>query len=163
MAASDAAKAPISIEIVSQMDRDAAALRALSAAALAWVITSEIRFSASAGDKVGPLWVEYDRFVRDESPTSLVVHLGPNAAPGGEARVWVSRDYLEAVQLDSVVPAPERVEAGADRHTYVFRLSDPSRPTAAVFRFHMERAGRRTLGVGLAGGPEVRCGQFAYP
>jgi hypothetical protein len=72
------------------------------------------------GRQDGPLWAEYHRFWRLKSPMSLRLYFVPQAARSGQARVWLSRSYLEAMSVQHVTPQPQRVEAGPDRLTYVF-------------------------------------------
>jgi hypothetical protein len=64
---------------------------------------------AVAGRQAGPLWAEYQRFWRVQSPMSLRLHFGPEAARNGQARVWLSRSYLDAMRVQHVTPPPLRV------------------------------------------------------
>src|SRR4051794_40698086 len=55
--------------------------------------------NTTAGDPGGPLRVEYQRFLRHRSTSTLRVHLGPNAARGNEAHLWLDREYLEGMEV----------------------------------------------------------------
>lgn len=132
-------------------------------AAVAGLFGSGPLSNGTAGEEGGPLWAEYQRFERHQGPSDLKVFLGPGAASGGEGRVWLGRDYLESVELESVTPPPLRVEAGADRYTYVFPVTDPQQGTAVVFRFRPEALGRHEGRIGLPGGAELKFGRFVYP
>jgi hypothetical protein len=66
----------------------------------------------TAGDRDGPLWVEYPRFARLQAPAELRLHVGSEAVPGNEARVWLDRDFIENVQIQHITPEPDRVELG---------------------------------------------------
>lgn len=118
---------------------------------------------ALAGNDGDPVSVHYDRFPRHGSQASLKIVLGPGAARDGEARVWLSRQYLDAHRLDQVIPEPERVEAAPDRYTYVFKVADAAKETSAVFQLEPDGYGRTTARVGLEGGPAVDVRQFIYP
>src|SRR4051812_4614622 len=85
---------------------------------------------AVVGEQSAPLWLEYNRFGRLHAETTkLRVHLGAGAARDGEVRFWLGREYLEGVRILQVTPQPERVEAGADRFTFVFHSADLNSPT----------------------------------
>jgi hypothetical protein len=132
-------------------------------AALAGLFGSGPLSNGTAGEKGGPLWAEYQRFERHQGQSELKVVLGRGAAPGGEGRVWLDRDLLEGIQLEAVTPPPLRVEAGPDRHTYVFPVTDPEQGTAVVFRFRPEALGRHAGRIGLPGGTELKFSRFVYP
>jgi hypothetical protein len=132
-------------------------------AALAGVFGSGPLSKGTAGKEGGPIWAEYHRFERQQGPSDLKVFLGPGAAAGGEGRVWIGREYLESLDLEAVTPAPVRVEAGADRFTYVFPVTDPQQGTAVTFRFRPGAMGRREGRVGLHGGQELKFSRFVYP
>ena len=89
--------------------------------------------SATVGDDNGPLRMEYDRMTRHSSPTSLRIHLAGGAAPNGEARIRIGRDYLQGVKVDHITPEPESVEVDKDSVVYVFRVADPGQPTTIKF------------------------------
>jgi hypothetical protein len=118
---------------------------------------------AMAGQQDDPLWAEYHRFWRLKSPMSLRLHLGPQAARSGQARVWLSRSYLEAMSVQHVTPPPQHVEAGSDRLTYVFTLSSPERPTTVTFNIEPETPGSISGQVGLENGQTVSFRHFIYP
>lgn len=118
---------------------------------------------AMAGQQDGPLWAEYHRFWRLQSPMSLRLHFGPDATRHGQVRVWLSRSYLEAMSVQHVTPQPQRVEAGPERLTYVFTLSTPARPTAVTFHLEAEAPGSVPGQAGLENGPVVSFRHFIYP
>ncbi|HEX8555359.1 MAG TPA: hypothetical protein VF695_11680 [Sphingomonas sp.] len=117
----------------------------------------------TAGDEGGPIWVEYYRFERIEGPTDIKINLGPQAASGKEARVWIDREYMESIELETVVPEPERVEAGPDRLVYVFNISNPAEATAVRFRFQPQSPWENKVRIGIEGSKEVSFRQFFYP
>ncbi len=96
-------------------------------------------------------------------PTTLRVRLDGAATEGKEARLWLSREYLENVQLRKVTPEPERVEAGPERLTYVFEVSEPGKPTAVTFNLIPDKVGPLEGRVGLQSGRSLGFWQFVYP
>jgi len=87
----------------------------------------------------------------------------PGAAPGGTARLWIDRAYLDGVEIQQITPEPDAVEAGPDRLIYVFRLNDPTQPSFVTINFQAVRIGRANGRVGLDGSLPVRFSQFVYP
>ncbi|HSF30655.1 MAG TPA: hypothetical protein VLK82_09330 [Candidatus Tectomicrobia bacterium] len=132
-------------------------------AALAGLLGTGPISDTTAGELGGPLWLEYSRFGRFRAPLTLRIHLGPNANQHGTVRVWLSRDYLEGVQIEQVSPQPDRVEAGPERLTYVFPVSELSRATALTFSLKTAKIGRQRGCVGLATAVPVCFSQLIYP
>lgn len=112
---------------------------------------------------MAPICLEHERFGRQQRPTSFRVHLGPGVTRDGEARLWLDLAYLDAVQIQRITPEPDRVEAGADRLVYVFRLVEPGRPTAVTFDYQPQQIGPLAGRLGLDGGDPLAFGQFIYP
>lgn len=118
---------------------------------------------ATAGSEGGPLWIEYDRFERRQAPAMLRVHLGPGAASNGQAQVWLSRNYVEAIEIEQIIPQPERVEAGPERMIYVFNVGDTSQPTAITFYLKPQAIGAIQAQAGLADEQPLNFSHFVYP
>jgi hypothetical protein len=88
------------------------------------------------GDPEAPLSVEeYERVLRFGKPTTLQVHVDAPATTSGETRVWLSREYLQSVQLQEIDPLPEKVEATPDR--FVFGAAD--KPTQITFELEPDQ------------------------
>ena len=109
-----------------------------------------------AGERGGPLHVEYERFVRRNAQATIKVRM--HGAPG-DVRFWVSSEYFEHVRVDSIVPAPQLVSVEEGRHVYEIRASSPD-VTVTLELEHLT-SGTRTAEIGLAGGPSVRFSQLA--
>jgi hypothetical protein len=109
-----------------------------------------------AGDRSGPLHVEYERYVRRGGLSTLTLHL--RTTPG-DVRFWVSAPYFEHVRIDSVAPTPELVSVETGRHVYLIRSSSPD--VTVTLKVEHESAGTLDAEVGLVGGPSARFGQLA--
>jgi hypothetical protein len=118
---------------------------------------------ATAGQTGSPLCVHYNRLARHQAPELLRVQIGPGMARDGTVRVWLSREYVQNIKLDNIVPEPESVEAGPERFTYAFNLSEAEQPTTLMFHFEPNAFGRAPAVLGVDGGPEVAFTQFIYP
>jgi hypothetical protein len=116
-----------------------------------------------AGEKGGPLWVEYQRFGRWDCPEELHVHLGPGVAREGKAMIWVSRELIELHDVEHVTPPPEAVEAHGDGYTYVFRVPAAAEEVSITFNLKPESWGPAAGSIGVAGGAAVAIRQFVYP
>jgi hypothetical protein len=138
-------------------------LAMVGAAALAGLLGPGPLSNTTVGERGGSLWLEYSRFGRFRAPSTLRIHVGPNPSQQEQMRIWLSRDYLEGVQIEQVTPQPERVEAGPAQLTYVFAVSAADRPVVIIFSLKTAQIGRQRGCVGLADGPSLCFRQFIYP
>ncbi|HYD01305.1 MAG TPA: hypothetical protein VEB22_08770 [Phycisphaerales bacterium] len=127
-------------------------------AALAGLLGPGPLSRAEAGE--GPLRVEYNRLARYQAPEMLRIHIGPGASRGGKSRIWLSRAFIEGIELKHIDPRPSSVEAAPDRFTYTFDAADGG---VMVFHFEPNTFGRAEVTVGAEGGPPVAFSQFFYP
>jgi hypothetical protein len=112
------------------------------------------------------LRLEYERFLRYTAPQELTLRLGPSLTSRPQVRVWIDRRYLEGQQVESVVPQPESVEAGADRLVFVLVAAEAGKPTSLTLRLQTQRVGSLEGRIGVIGGaesPPLRFHQFVYP
>lgn len=115
---------------------------------------------AESGQEGSALWVRYERFARNDTPSRLEIHLGGGAA-GERTRIWVSHPLVMAGDLERTEPEAESVEVDADRYVFTFRRLGPGGAVVLVLR--PSQAGWRRAAVGLVDGPEVSLGQMVYP
>ena len=118
---------------------------------------------AAAGEKDGPLFLEYQRFERYHAPTELTVQVGPGVAREGAVRLWLDSGYAQGIEIESVLPEPEAVEVGSDRLTYVFQVSNPDEPTTIALQFRHSQFPRQRGRLGIDGGPELSFTQIVFP
>lgn len=111
----------------------------------------------------GAFTVEYERFARYQSSQTLQIHLAPAVTSRREARVWLSRVFLDSAKIESVLPTPLRVEGGADRLYYVFQMAKPADPLSVSLILQAEQIGFVDARVGVDDGREVAFRQFVYP
>jgi hypothetical protein len=114
-----------------------------------------------AGDKSGPIWVEYERFARFEAPTVLVVHVRPEPK-SQQVHVWLARDYADRLEIEGITPEPASSRITPDGIYYSFDISTDSAEAVATFHIRPRVAG--SLGGEVrASGTRVSLNQFAYP
>ena len=112
---------------------------------------------AGAGAPGGPLYIEYDRFVRRGAKATMKLHF--HSDPPGFIQFWVSAPYLEEVILDSVAPAPQTVTVEGSRHVYTIRAASPD-VTVTVAMEH-QTYGVLDAEVGIVGGESVSFRQMS--
>lgn len=116
-----------------------------------------------AVDPGAPLWLEYERFGRQQRANVLRLHLGPDSTRGTQARVWLDRAYIESVEVSEISPPPLRSEAGVGRVHYTFAVTEPGRPTAITIEVKPQTIGNLQGQAGLDQGPPIRFRQWIYP
>jgi hypothetical protein len=140
-----------------------AVMALLIAAALLGLFGTGPLSRTTAGDKAGPLWLEYERFARLLAPAPLRVHLGPGAERDGIVRVWIDRRYIDSLELQQVTPQPDSTEVGVERLIFTFRRADGEGAAAITFNMRPSRVGILFGHVGLVNGPALSLQQFVYP
>ncbi|HEX6995177.1 MAG TPA: hypothetical protein VF339_13615 [Gammaproteobacteria bacterium] len=143
----------------------------------AWILLGAILVAALLGvfggggpaastDRVsedGNLSMQYDRFSRIEAPTRLRVVVTPPVEAGTTLRLWLAREYVEALEIESILPEPSRVEAASDRYVFEFPLTAAGETSTILFRVEPREAWHVEGRLGIDGGSELRFDQFVYP
>jgi hypothetical protein len=117
----------------------------------------------------GSVEVEYERFLRWSAPTKVEIRLAPirGGARSTETSIWVTREYVEDLDLKRVSPQPTRFEARAGRIVMVFLTPAPHEGLEVVLHFEVKTLGRveGRVGVGPGLDPEggVHIHHFIYP
>ena len=140
-----------------------------------WIVMALIVMAAATGllgsgplakstaAAAGAFTVEYERLTRYQAAQTLQIHLQPAVTGRREARVWLSRQFLDSSKIDTIVPTPVRVEGSADRIHYVFHMAKPGDPLLVSFNIQAEQIGLVDARIGVDDGHEVRVKQFVYP
>jgi hypothetical protein len=118
---------------------------------------------ATAGNEATGFQVEYSRFVRHGAPVQLKVLVAEEAAAVDEVRIALDREYVNGLNLDSIVPEPDRVEAMPDWFVYVFQVHPGTRPITVTFNLTHQGVGLRSVRVALGDSEPVAFDQFVYP
>lgn len=120
--------------------------------------------NAHVGSEQSGLQIDYERFVRQESPGTMEVRLGTAALrPDSTAEIWIERKWLAEMEIQRITPEPEGSLLERDRIVYKFRLDPSSGPARITWYLETHALGRSTGRVGVPGGPEYSFFQFAYP
>jgi len=109
------------------------------------------------------LRVEYERFIRRDSPAPLQIDAQPTSS--GEVSLAFSAEYLQGFTLNSVLPYPEHTYATSSDVVLVFHASSPDKPVhITILQSAIDpgsQHGELRL-LGAAGSP-ISIHQFAYP
>jgi hypothetical protein len=112
---------------------------------------------SSTTKSAGDVGVDYERFVRLQTPTELTVHVRGGAH---KTNVALSRSFLESFQVDSFSVDPESTAVTPDRVVYTF---DQQAPSAVTVVLEPQRVGRQTGTIYGPGQNAVRISQWVWP
>lgn len=112
---------------------------------------------ATAGERNGPIYVEYERVVRRGATTSMTLHF--HSDPPGFIQFWISAPYLAGVRVDSISPLPQTVTVEKSRLVYTIRAA--SADVAVTLDMEHKGWGRHEGEVGIVGGPSARFSQIS--
>lgn len=107
------------------------------------------------------LRIAHERFARAEAPQAMRIQI---PAPAADSyRIALSRDFLDRVRIDSVVPEPVLAEALADRVVYAFTRRASTDPAVATFHFTPHAVGFVRAGLGVPGLAPLTIWMVVYP
>jgi hypothetical protein len=118
---------------------------------------------ARAGDPDAGLELIWERIDRNHAPTQMTLMLSPAVIQNGTARVSFTREYIDRIEIDEVVPEPQSVETTPDGVTYAFEAEDASQPVAVEVDFQYARPGMARGEVSVEGGPTLPISSFVWP
>lgn len=103
--------------------------------------------------------VEYERFVRNGSPTEIVIT--PSGDSHGISRIEITAEYLEAVRVERITPEPAAVRIQGKRLVYEFAAGAPG--ASVSFYLDPQRLWRHTAQVTIDAGAPLEIWQLTYP
>lgn len=109
------------------------------------------------------LTLSYDRFARHGAASSIEAEIEVQALRGDTVALWMTRNYLEGAELESVIPEPERVVTRGDLVVFTFMTGERSQPTRITFNLRPDAYGSEHARAGIEGGESVSFRQFIYP
>jgi hypothetical protein len=134
------------------------------AAALLGLFGSGPLATGRASGEADALRVEYARFARYQSPATMRVYVQPPLPPPeGEIRLAVSRDFLDAMNLEGITPWPDAMKSGDGMVVMTFRDGGGDRPLLVRFDYRPTAIGLHRGQIGVIPGPWVDFRPFVYP
>jgi hypothetical protein len=113
--------------------------------------------------RTGGFIMDYDRFARHGATSSLQAEASPQTLRGDTLKLWLTRDYLDGVEIESVIPEPERVETRGDVVLFTFMTAERSQSTRVTFNMRPDEYWSQPARAGIDGGASVSFRQFIYP
>lgn len=131
-------------------------------AAVAGVFGTGPLSSTTVRSDDGAMEVAYSRFLRVTAISQLDLEIDPSVMEGGQVELWVSREYLAAVDIDDILPEPSSVSTSADGVTFTIEVEGES-PAVISIDIEPTGIGSHAGELGVVDGPRVRVSQFVYP
>ena len=139
------------------------ALVLLVVAALTGLFGSGPLSTATAHTDGDELTVDYHRFSRYQSLSTIQVTLGPGAIEGSEAQVWINSSYMNRVRIENIAPEPDSVEIGSERYIFTFMVAEEADPAPISFHVRPEEPGIQAAEVGIVDGPSTSMRLIVFP
>ncbi|HWO93568.1 MAG TPA: hypothetical protein VNL92_02275 [Dehalococcoidia bacterium] len=130
-------------------------------AALLGLFGSGVFDDVTFGEKSDPARIEVDRFTRFDAPTRLRVHITSDAVADERVVLFLSRDYLEHVQLEAITPEPESVRLEGVWQVYEFE-AEPAEGVI-IFTLRPLSAGSLSGRAAIEGSEPIEFDQFVFP
>ncbi len=117
---------------------------------------------ATARSPRGDISIDYERFARLGAPFKLTVKVASGSLPA-PVRLSISREYLDRMMIERILPRPVSVRARGDLLEYAFELTGGKATRAeVVFEMQPSQAGVNHGALGM--GTEVLTfRQLVYP
>lgn len=96
------------------------------AAGLAGAFGSGALSRAELRDRSGRPSLEYERILHFRTPSQLVLHAGQGTGADGQVRVSIAKSWIDAVELEGVVPEPEAAQSRSSDVRYTFAAVPPA-------------------------------------
>ena len=112
--------------------------------------------------KVGSeLYLEYDRYIRKQSPYGLKVFSRPDATRD-QFTITLDRAFIENVEVKGIQPEPTDTTAAANEYQFHFKRSGEGEQLV-VFHFEPDSFGRIETSVKLDDKASHKIKQFVWP
>jgi hypothetical protein len=118
--------------------------------------------AASATVEDRGMRLQYERIARHHAPTRLDLEL-PATAARDTLRVWLSREYRDGVEVQDIIPQPDRTLVHADRVVYEFSTIPSDQPVRLAFLVEPDDEWKRQGAFGVDGVGTVRFTQLVLP
>jgi hypothetical protein len=111
----------------------------------------------------GLVEMRYHAVERAKSPAQIELWLTAHPPGEGPVQLSVSQRLADAVQIEQIVPQPDRTIRDGDRMLLAFHRGALPPPAKIQCRFRFEEAGLVRYEVGIAGAAPIRIQQVVLP
>ena len=118
--------------------------------------------SAHSGDDAS-IAIDYERFVRLNSPEEVTITFGSAVATGKQVSIWVDREWLSRHDVKGIVPEPSESTVTPYAVIYTFNVDSQGQMSKIELDLEPRSIGRIEGKAGLVGGKTVQFNQFSYP
>jgi hypothetical protein len=118
---------------------------------------------AEAVSEGGSLRIRYDRIVRAQTTTTLLVSISGPALRADTARIWLDRAFVHDMPVQQITPDPERVSIDATRLHYTFVVHPGTDSAAVNIELQPVSLGSKRAAIGLGAGEAVVFRQYVLP
>jgi len=115
-----------------------------------------------AGNKNDGLWLEYDRFARNQSQSTMLIHL-PTTTASGRASFWLNEAFLAGVEIQHMTPVPLTTTVMDHGVLYDVSLADKQEPALIILPLIHQRSGWLTGELRSPGAASIKFTQLVYP
>ena len=131
-------------------------------AALAGLFGSGPLSGATAGD-ASTFQVRYARAIRHRDATQFRIDVPTSRTSQNQVEIAIERSFLEGINLESIIPEPESVEAGADAIVYSFDVGGAEQPVTITFNFEPVDIGPTSAIVAVNDERPITLDIFVFP
>jgi hypothetical protein len=114
---------------------------------------------AEVGEAGNDLHMKYQRFLRYRAPDKLELEVRAGAET---VEITFDKQYVSNIEIEKIMPTPERVVSGADTTVFVFNARGTTR-LQAQFYFKPEKIGSLEGRIALKDHAPQSFRQFVYP
>ncbi len=107
--------------------------------------------------------LEYERLLRSNAPSLFRFHIQPALTTSGEVRLRLDRSLLDHMEIESIVPNPERETVGPGYGEFAFLLAPGDQAGTIDLRYRPATFGHRRGRVSVSDGQALFIDQFAFP
>jgi hypothetical protein len=140
-----------------------AVLALILAAAVCGLLGPGPLSEADVSSPSGLVRMEYQRFARHVADTSVQLTVRPDPAEPEAARVWISAQYLSALNVQQVVPEPDSWTTVDDGVVLTFPVGGPDDRVVVQMQVRAEAIGLVRGAVGVPGREPAGFWQLVYP
>ena len=110
----------------------------------------------------GRFRLEYQRFLRQRTPTRIHLFVYLKDQPQQEVRVWCDHTLIEHFEVTQIAPQPLKVETDSGSLAYIFPLTDQAEQLTIIFSLEPERFGLLSSRISV-GDDSLYFRQLVYP